>query len=138
MSSRFITAFLGSAILAGSLSGVAIAQDSTAKVKPCLGELCPPASSGEDMPTQKTMKSPTKAEQMKSATKAEQVQGQDQPAGQVTPRKKKQASLRRNGQQQSSNQATPRKKKQASAYRDRQQQPNKKAASRSSFWDWLF
>jgi hypothetical protein len=81
------------------------------------------------MPKQKTME---------GAIQAEPMQGQDQPAGQVTPRKKKQASLRRDRQQQSSVQAAPRKKKQASAYRDRQQQPSRKAASRSNFWDWLF
>jgi hypothetical protein len=123
-----MTALLALALIAGSISGVAIAQDSTAKVKPCLGELCPPKSSGEDMP---------KAT-MKGADQDEQLQGQNQSAGQVTPRKKKQASVQRDRQQQSSVQAKPRKKKQASVHRDRQQQPNEKAASRSNFWDWLF
>jgi hypothetical protein len=129
MSSRLTTALLGSAIVAASVSGVAFAQDSTTKVKPCLGELCPPKSPREDMPKQT----------MEGANQAAQMQGQDQSSGQVMPRKKKQASFDRNRQQQSSGQVMPRKKKQASFDRNRQQQqPSKKAASRSNFWDWLF
>jgi hypothetical protein len=125
MSNLLTTALLGLAVIAGSVSGVALAQDSTTKVKPCLGELCPPKSPREDMPKQ----------MMEGANQVKQMQGQDQSSGQVI-RKKKQASFHPNRQQQSSGQVMLRKKKQAS--RDRQQQPSKKAASRSSFWDWLF
>ena len=129
MSSLLTTAFLGSAIIAGSLSGVALAQDSTTKMKPCLGELCPPKSPREDMPKQ----------MMEGAIQAEQMQGQDQSSSQEKPRKKKQASFHRNRLQKSSAQVMPRKKKQASFRRNRhQQQPSKKAASQSTFWDRLF
>jgi hypothetical protein len=129
MSSLLTTALLGSAVIAGSLSGVALAQDSTTKMKPCLGELCPPKSPREDMPKQ----------MMEGANQGEQMQGQDQSSSQVMPRKKKQASFHRKRHQKSSGQVMPRKKKQASFHRNRhQQQPNKKAASRSNFLDWLF
>lgn len=128
--SRLLTiALLGSAMIAGSVSGVALAQDSTAKVKPCIGDLCPPKASGEDMPKQPVA----------GTNQPAQMKGQDQSSGQVMPRKKKQASLHRNRQQQASGQAVPRKKKQANLQRNlQQQQPSKKSASRSSFWDWLF
>jgi len=127
MSNLLTTALLGSAVIAGSVSGVALAfaQDSTTKMKPCLGELCPPKSPGEDIPKQ----------MMEGANQVEQMQGQDQSSGQVMPRKKKQASFHRNRHQQSSGPVMPREKKQAS---DRQRQPSKKAGSRSNFWDWLF
>jgi hypothetical protein len=129
MSSLLTTALLGSAIIAASLSGVALAQDSTTKMQPCVGELCPPKSPKEDMPKQ----------MMEGAIQVEQMQGQDQSSGQVMPRKKKQASFHRNRHQKSSAQVTLRKKKQTSVHRNRhQQQPSKKAASRSNFWDRLF
>lgn len=124
MSSFLTTALFGSAIIVGSVSGAALARDSTNKVKPCIGDLCPPKSPGLDMPYQKL-----------DGADAEAVHGQDQSSDQVMPLKKKQASFHRNRHQQSSGQVMPRKKKQAS---NRQQQPSKKAASRSNFWNWLF
>ena len=86
MSNLLTTALLGSAVIAGSVSGVALAfaQDSTTKMKPCLGELCPPKSPGEDIPKQ----------MMEGANQVEQMQGQDQSSGPVMPREKKQASDR--------------------------------------------
>jgi hypothetical protein len=129
MSSLLTAALLGSAVIVGSVSGVALAQDSTHKVKPCLGELCPPKSPKEDMPKQMT----------KGANQVERMQSKVQSSGQVMPRKKKQASLHRNRHQQSSGQVMPHEEKQASSHRNRlQQEPSKKAASRSNFWDWLF
>jgi len=129
MSNLLTTALLASAVIAGSVSGIALAQDSTTKMKPCIGELCPPKSPREDMPKQ----------MMEGANQAEQMQVQDQSSGQVRPRKKKQASFQRNRHQQSSGQVRPRKEEEASFQRKRhQQQPSKRAASRSNFWDWLF
>ena len=129
MSNLLTTALFGSALIAAPVSGVALAQDSTTKVKPCLGELCPPKSPREDMPKQ----------MMKGANQVERMQSKDQSSDQVMPRKKKQASLHRNRHQQSSGQVTQRKEKQASfRRRQHQQEPSKKAASRSNFWDWLF
>jgi hypothetical protein len=78
-------------------------------------------------------------QQAAGASQAKQLQAQDQSSGQLTPRKKKQASLHRDRQQKSSGQVMPREKKQASIHRKRQlQQPGTRSASRSSFWDWLF
>src|SRR5262245_27075281 len=129
MSNLLTTALFGSALIAAPVSGVALAQDSTTKVEPCLGELCPPKSPREDMPKQ----------MMEGANQAESMQGKELSGGQVMPRKKKQASLDRNRHRQSPGQVMPRKKKQASVHRNRdQQQPSKKAASRSNFWEWLF
>src|SRR5262245_38202619 len=95
------TAFLGLAII-GSVSDIALAEDTATKIKPCLGELCPPKSSREDMPAQ-----------TEGAAQVEQMKGQDGSSAQVMPRKKKQASLPRNRHEQSSGQVTPLKKKEA-------------------------
>jgi hypothetical protein len=72
MPSILITALLGLAAITGSVSGVALAQDSIPAVKPCVGELCPPKSPRQDLPDQRT-----------------KPQGQVQSSTQVISRKKK-------------------------------------------------
>lgn len=84
MSSILTTAFLGSAVVAGSVLGITLAQDSS-RTKPCLGELCPPKSQLQDVPDQgKSQK------KMNGGSQGEQMPGQDQPASaQGMPQKKK-------------------------------------------------
>ena len=78
----FTTALLSSAVIAGSVLSTALAQDSVPEIKACVGELCPPKASKEDMPDQKMM----------GAKQGEQMQGEDQASGQIMPRKKKRVS----------------------------------------------
>jgi hypothetical protein len=123
MSSFLMTALLGLAVIAGSTSGIALAQDSTSKVKPCLGELCPPESPGEDMPKQK----------IEGANQGKQMRAQHQPSGQVMPRKKKkQASFDRNRDKQQ-----PSKKTEQEPSEKITSQPSKRTASRFNLWNWL-
>ncbi|WP_162918195.1 hypothetical protein [Taklimakanibacter deserti] len=83
MSSILTTALLGSAVVVGSVLGIALAQDSTPTVKPCIGELCPPKSPTQDLPDQGADQ-----DKMKGSNQG-QMQGQEQSSGQEIPRKKK-------------------------------------------------
>jgi hypothetical protein len=131
MSSFLMTALLGLAVIAGSVSGIALAQDSTTKVEPCLGELCPPKSPREDIPKQT----------VEGARQGKQMQAQDQPTGQVMPRKKKkQASFERNRDKQQPSKKTeqvPSKKTEQEPSKKTEQEPSKKTASRFNLWNWL-
>jgi hypothetical protein len=78
LSSLFTTALIGLALIAGSVFDIAFAQDSTNKVKPCIGELCPPKAPREDMPVQ--------------TTEGANLHAQDTPSAQPRPRKKMRTS----------------------------------------------
>ena len=85
LSSLITTALLSLAVISGSVFGVARAQDSTTKVKPCIGELCPPKSPIGDMPAQTTQ----------DAGQSQQVHAQDKSSAQMRLRKQKRVSFDR-------------------------------------------